>query len=579
LAQQHAEASMLASNLCRSLCIESAGAPSERLPPSCSSTQHNEHVHATVSGMLASAWSSGQQQQPLGSAGFSGRRLLHPVFSSSIEDGDNGSTGRGTSASGSQARNSVPSSKRKAYATPHAFRGDSSGFYTAAAAAANGTLLRPSTSSAGPQQTSNGYSSTNSSGASVYDSTDETAATQGLRIEQQDERRNRVAPNDGAPMQQQQQGGSNSGRHPPAQPPAPTMAIQNSSSNTRNGAAPGGPQLADQGSTPLQPAMQAAGGEGDPSSSTRRRRGLLQRPERGLSAPPEPPQGGWQGPPTTPKPSSLPLSPAAVVASYRRRSGQEFDDDDEYGYEEDDSEVELRPPQPRRPPPQPRIARALPLQLIPMSPGAGTLLDPDTGRPLVGDSSTSSSTNTASSSSRGAPASGVALPLLGPWVLSNSRDKFPASDALVDYHPGSRHGIQQWLSMRLEYVPQSDEPESEYEGQIGDAVTLPSQGFSGTPASSGWEGEGDGEGEFGPSWEPYSRPVRPDPIATLQLFNLSRRRRGSAEAATFFVYSPASEEEGRGRTQAAIRPGDPGFPLRPGDVITFGSQPNAPRFR
>jgi hypothetical protein len=577
-AHQHKQASMLAAKLCRWLSTQSLGrTESERLP-SRSRTHHDADVHATVSGMLASAWSDvnnmqQQSQHQPGLAVTSGR-LSHAVFSSSIEDADSGGATRGTPASsnaGGQARGPASSSRRNALGTPHAYRGDSSGFYTAAAA--NGTLLRPSTPTSGPQQSSHGVSSV-PNGASAYANNNQAAARQGLHIEQQDEQRRRVHHDDEAWSSMQQQGRSNSS-YPGAQPTAPSDGASDGPAN--NGSAPR-PEHADQGSIPRQPSMQIAGGGEDATSSIRRRRGLLQRPERSVSTPPEPPQG-WQGSPAPPRPPPMPPAPTPGLTSYRRRSRQDYYDEDE----DDGSDSEWQPPPPRRPPPQPRVARALPLQLIPMSPGAGTLLDPDTGRPLIGDSTSSNSNsstarNSSSSSSRSTPVTGLALPLLGPWMLSNSRDKFPASDALVDYHPVTQHGIQQWLSMRLEYVPQADEQESEYEARIGDAITLPSQGFSGTPASSAWEGEGDRDGEFG-EWGTYSRPARPDPIATLQLFNLSRRRRGSTEAATFFVYSPASEEEGRGRTQAAIRPGDPGFPLRPGDVITLGSGPDAPRFR
>lgn len=576
---------MLAAKLCR-LFINGTSRSGRRWDCSLKRTQHDESVHATVGGMLASAWSNvprSEHHQHPGLAGLGSGRLSHAVFSGTIDDSDSDALPRGgTSAGnpGSPPRSQVPSSRRTAVTAPHAFRGDSSGFYTAAAA--NGTLLRPSTPTAGSEQATNGHSST-PTGASAYISNNsESAATRGQRIEQQDEQRRNLATGSEARVPGSMQQSGRSIGYSAAQPAAPSMALGSARPQGDSSSSTPGAEHAGEGSIPLQAGMQGAGFEVDASSSTRRRRGLLQRPERSVSSQPEPPPplqhpepgllvrpppaAGMPGPPRPPP--VMPRSASPGPASYRRRGGEQEDDDDEF------SDSGWAPVVVRRPPPKPRIARALPLQLIPISPGAGTLLDPDTGRPLVEVSSDSNSNGSLSgnrSSNSSAPASGVALPLLGPWMLSNSRDKFPASDALVNYNPVSRHGVQQWLGMRLEYVPQTDEQESEYEARIGDAITLPSQGFSGTPA---WEADENGEDEFG-----YSRPSRPDPIATLQLFNLSRRRRGSAEAATFFVYSPASEEEGRGRTQAAIRPGDPGFPLRPGDVITLGSEPGAPRFR
>ncbi|KAF5837116.1 hypothetical protein DUNSADRAFT_4839 [Dunaliella salina] len=125
--------------------------------------------------------------------------------------------------------------------------------------------------------------------------------------------------------------------------------------------------------------------------------------------------------------------------------------------------------------------QTVPMQLIPLTPGSA-LRDPVSGRLLGAPVDSSSS----SDSSRG-----IAIPQIGPWVLTNSARHFPSAEAEVvapqEQQQQQQQGPVPRMALRLEHVQQRS---SLGEGLLTDAFGLSS-------SSSGSEddgGEGEGEG-------------------------------------------------------------------------------------
>lgn len=277
-----------------------------------------------------------------------------------------------------------------------------------------------------------------------------------------------------------------------------------------------------------------------------------------------------------------------------------FEEDEEWGDEDEEGwgpGGPSRAQQPRRPPPPPRIARALPLQLLPLS-QTGALHDPETFAPLAvpPDPAAAAAGTAGSGGGQGqGQQQGLALPLVGPWVLSNNARAFPSSDALLLYE-SNRSPVEDRLAIRLEYVIEREDDIASFAQQLRSSGSSTGSGPSGA-GEAGWNAPDDAgglgsqsEGSWGPAADggpsaassssfPAPQQGRPAPVATLHLFNISRRARGRTDDCIVLVDSPASAEEGRGMTQAAVRPGDQGLALRPGDVITLGRGPHAPRFK
>lgn len=138
--------------------------------------------------------------------------------------------------------------------------------------------------------------------------------------------------------------------------------------------------------------------------------------------------------------------------------------------------VGMGKPVPRVVVPRARVARALPMRLVPLS-AAATLLDPATMQPLLQPAPATPPLNgsahhplplgTVQVPTQGAgqqeqqgpqqgrqQSAGVALPLLGPWVVATTPRVFPHADAAVSLPPGAPPHAEHRLALRLEYVVQ-----------------------------------------------------------------------------------------------------------------------------
>ncbi len=99
---------------------------------------------------------------------------------------------------------------------------------------------------------------------------------------------------------------------------------------------------------------------------------------------------------------------------------------------------------------RPLPAVAEPFVLVPVDASRYPILCAHTGAPL-------------------APADATAVPLVGPWVLTNAPAAFPSADAVVRYRTGPAHAEAR-LAIRLQYVPQRVQGSN-----VGDSLRLDGQ--------------------------------------------------------------------------------------------------------
>lgn len=362
--------------------------------------------------------------------------------------------------------------------------------------------------------------------------------------------------------------GSSSSSSQPAQQQAPWQQPEASFSSESKG--PTQPPVVPPGP---EPASQKEGGEQESwlSGVRQRRQGsrLLARPQRTMQSDDDDAHheaddthhanGPRLG--SRPVPREYEYEPAKPRGVLYPSDDEEYGVVDEYGVlrragRRAKPQLQL-PPQP---PKHTRVARAVPMHLVPIS-DAYPLLDPETLEPLEPQGP-----GEQKQGSKNSQPGTAALPLIGPFVVSNCTRAFPATDALLDYTAGNQT-IRDRLCMRLEYVVQREGVEEQRFVQelTSQQQSQQSEGLQNTqpqqqqqPAAGGMLGD----------WESEPEVL----TANLQLYNISRRVRGRTADCAMRVRRPSGQE-------LSILPGDPGVRLQPGDVILFGAGPFAPGFR